>query len=88
MQEWPKASLGCILTQYEGWLRTYTQRLVRVYAIFFFLCFWRRNRAYLISKKGIGTQSRAKMPNTVDAHRGVRTVYILFANSYRDGQVS
>jgi hypothetical protein len=34
--------------------------------------------------KGIGTQSRAKRPNTVDAHRGFRAVYILLANIYRE----
>ena len=34
--------------------------------------------------KGIGTQRRAKRPNTVDAHRGFRVVYILLANNYRE----
>ena len=31
--------------------------------------------------KGIGTQSRAAMPNTVDAHRGFRALYILAVNN-------
>ena len=34
--------------------------------------------------KGIGTQRRAKSPNTVDAHRGFSAVYILLANNYSE----
>ena len=32
----------------------------------------------------MGTHRRAKSPNTVDAHRGFRVVYILLANNYRE----
>lgn len=39
-------------------------------------------RTYFIRTKGIGTQRRARQPNTVDAHRGFRAVYILVANNY------
>jgi len=46
--------------------------------------FWRgETRTYLIRTKGIGTQRRAKMPNTVLAHLGFSAVYILLANNYR-----
>jgi len=45
----------------------------------------RETEAYFIRTKGMGTQRRAKRPNTVDAHRGVRAVYISLANSCREG---
>ena len=42
----------------------------------------------LIRTKGIGTQRRAKSPNTVDAHLGFSAVYILLANNYEEKGVS
>ena len=43
--------------------------------------------ADLIRTKGIGTQRRAKRPNTVDAHRGFSAVYILLANNYEEKEL-
>jgi len=41
----------------------------------------RRVGPNFIRTKGMGTQRRAKRPKIVDAHRGVRAMYILLANS-------
>jgi len=43
---------------------------------------------HFMRTKGIGTQSRAAMPNTVDAHRGFRALYILAVNSCPEKGVS
>ena len=78
------ASCGRTLTWHGGWARTCTMVVMFGPQVEVSVFFGGGTRTYLVRTKGIGTQIRAKVPNTVDAHRGPRALYIFFANSYRD----
>ena len=77
-------------TWHGGWVQTCTDEAgfsqqIKMKLLFFF---WGGGGTDLIRTKGIGTQRRAKNPNTVDAHLGFSAVYILLANNYEEKGVS